>query len=170
MEISLRQDRLWPLNLATLALVALAVLGRAVTPILGGRPAILTPERRQARLLTHAAAAETTRLVADARLLRDLAEHEPPDPIAAMLLAQRIYAAHRQGTAATAAARQALIAAAEATARYAGGGLSRQEAVANVNAALARVGALRKGSASPDEPVPGPTDLGSVRPGRAATP
>jgi len=68
---------------------------------------------------------------------------EPPDAVQAMLLAQRIYAGQRSGTAATATARAALVDAAAAVARYAGGGLTRQSAIEAVNAALERIRALR---------------------------
>jgi hypothetical protein len=59
------------------------------------------------------------------------------------MLAQRIYAGQRSGTAATATARAALVDAAAAVARHAGGGLTRQAAIAAVNAALERIRALR---------------------------
>ena len=89
--------------------------------------------------LTRRAGTEIDRLAADAQALHDVAARETPDPIEAMLLAQRIYAGHRQGTTATAPARQTLIAAAVATARYASGGVPRQIAVDAINAVLERI-------------------------------
>ena len=89
-----------------------------------------------------------------------------------MLLAQRIYAGHRQGTTATAPARQALIAAAEATARYASGGVPRQTAVDAINAALERIRVLTpmNGAESNRGPLADDSNLGSVRPGATPTP
>ena len=116
--------------------LALAAVGRAVTPVAEGSPVLLTPERWHAGRLARQAAAEIARLTVDGHALRTLAASEPPDAVAAMLLAQRIYAAQRSGTTATAATRTAMIEAAAATARYAGGGMSRATAIAAVNVAL----------------------------------
>lgn len=123
-------------------LLAVMLLGRSVTPVVADRPAVLTPEHWQAAQMTRQARGEIQRLVADSQELRGLAEQETPDPIRAMTLAQRIYAGHRTGTAATAPARQDLIAAAEQVARYSAGGINRAAALAAVNAALARLQVL----------------------------
>ncbi|MCX7668771.1 MAG: hypothetical protein N2439_01700 [Anaerolineae bacterium] len=125
-------------------LSGLALLGRGVTPISEDTPQILTPERRQALILAQRARTEIVRLEADLHAVQRLMLNETPDAVDAMLLAQRIYAAQRNGTAATATARTALIDAAAAVTRYAAGGLSRQAAVEAVHAAVTRIQALRK--------------------------
>ena len=56
-----------------------------------------------------------------------------------MLLAQGIYARQRTGTSATAPARQALIAAAEVSARYASGSLDKEEAFGATVEALGKL-------------------------------
>jgi len=129
--------------LAVLVLVGLAFLGRGVTPVEGDSPVILTPARWAAASLSRQAHVETVRLQRDAGELRAfLAGPASPDPVQAMLLAQRLYAGHRQGTSATAGARQALIDAAATTARYASGAVPREQAVAALNDALARIQVL----------------------------
>ena len=69
-------------------------------------------------------------------------------------------------------ARQTLIAAAEATARYASGGVPRQTAVDAVNAALERIRVLTpmNGAESNRGPLADDSNLGSVRPGATPTP
>lgn len=95
--------------LAVLLLVGLALLGRGVTPVEADSPVVLTPARWAAANLSRQAHAETVRLQRDAGELRALlAGPAGPDPVQALLLAQRLYAGHRQGTSATAGARQAL--------------------------------------------------------------
>ena len=144
----------WPAVAAILLviLIGLGLLGAAVTPVdAQGQPMLLTAQRWTAARLARQANAETESLVKDAAELRRLLEREHPDPIAAMLLAQRLYAEHRTGSTATVAARQRLIAAAEATARYAVGAATRQEALDAYQAAMASIEAL-----SP-EPLATPT-------------
>jgi hypothetical protein len=143
MEISLNLRQLVLSAAAVCLVVLLAVVGHAVTPVAEGSPLVLTPERWEAAALARRAGAEIVRLEVDGRALATLAAAEPPDAVQAMLLAQRIYAGQRSGTAATATARAALVDAAAAVARYAGGGLARQAAIEAVNAALARIRALR---------------------------
>jgi hypothetical protein len=143
MDISLEDAR--PAMISALAvalLIGLALLGHGVSPVEAGRPQVLTPERWLAAALTRQANAEIVRLAEDAQSVREALAKEPPDAIRAMTLAQRVYAAHRTGTAATAPARQALIAAAEAVARYAAGGLERNAAITALNAALERLKAI----------------------------
>lgn len=143
MEISLNLRQLI-LGAAIACLVTLlALVGQAVTPVAEGSPLVLTPERWEAAALARKAGAEIVRLEADGRALHSAVVVEPPDAVQAMLLAQRIYAGQRSGTAATATARAALVDAAAAVARYAGGGLTRQSAIEAVNAALERIRALR---------------------------
>jgi len=138
-------------GLVALVLVGLAILGRGVTPVEADGPAVLTPAAWAAANLSRQARAETERLQRDAGELRAfLASPAPPDPVQALLLAQRLYAAHRQGTSATAGARQALIDAAATAARYASGAVPREQAVAALNDALARVKVL----AGPATPAP----------------
>jgi hypothetical protein len=117
-------------------------VGHAVTPPADDAPELLTPERWQTAQLARRAGAEIVRLGADVKALHALAASDHPDAIAAMTLAERVYAANRRGTAATAPARQATIAAAEAVARWAGGGLPRAATVAALNEALGRVQVL----------------------------
>jgi len=137
--------------LAVVVLVGLALVGRGVTPVAGDSPVVLTPARWAAARLSRQAHAETERLQRDAGELRALlAGPASPDPVQALLLAQRLYAAHRQGTSATAGARQALIDAAATAARYASGAVPREQAVTALNDALARIKVL----AGPATPAP----------------
>jgi len=131
MEISLNLRQLILGAAAVSLVILLALIGHAVTPFAEGSPLVLTPERWEAAALAHKAGAEIVRLEADGRALAALAAAEPPDAVQAMLLAQRIYAGQRSGTAATATARAALVDAA------------RQAAIEAVNAALERIRALR---------------------------
>lgn len=142
MEINLNLRQLILGAAAIGLIVLLAVVGHAVTPVAAGNPLVLTPVCWEAAALARKAGVEIVRLAADGRALSALAAEEPPDAVQAMLLAQRIYAAQRSGTAATATARAALVAAAADVARYAGGGLTRQVAIEAVNAALERIQAL----------------------------
>ena len=116
MEISLTDTGPFLKGLLSVGLlVGLALLGRLVSPVAMelNRPQVLTTERWLAAAMTRQANAEIERLTADARQMRNLLASEHPDAIQAMALAQRVYTAQRTGTAATATARQALIAAAE---------------------------------------------------------
>jgi len=129
----------WPLVLGVVLVLLLGfgLLGAAVTPVdADDQPVLLTAGRWTAARLARQANAETEALVEDAAALRNLLGHEHPDPIDAMLLAQRIYAEHRTGSTATVAARQRLIAAAEVAARYAVGAAPRQDAIAAYQAAM----------------------------------
>jgi len=145
--------------LAVLVLVGLALLGRGVTPVEADSPVVLTPARWAATSLSRQAHAETERLQRDAGELRAfLAGPASPDPVRAMLLAQRLYAGHRQGTSATAGARQALIDAAATAARYASGAASRDQAVATLNEALTRIKVL----AGPAPTSKAPTSEGAL--------
>ena len=172
MDISLEDAR--PLIIGafiTVLLVGLALLGHGVSPVEAGRPQLLTPERWLAAALTRQAAVEITRLVDDVQSVREVLAKEPPDAIHAMTLAQRVYAAHRTGTAATAPARQALIAAAEAVARYAAGGLARNDAITALNAALERIQALAPVADNPAEDgLPAPAGRSSTSKGVACGP
>ena len=136
--------------LAILLLVLLALglgaLGRVVTPMEGGEPQLLSPERWQAQKLARQARAESEALYRDGEQLVELLDQERPDPVRAMLLAQAITARHRQGTPATAPARQALVVAAQVTAHYASGGAERAEAVAALEQALTRLARLLEGA------------------------
>lgn len=163
MDISLEDARPVAIGALVVALlVGLALLGHGVSPIEAGRPQVLTPERWLAAALTRQANTEIARLASDAQTLRDTLAKDPPDAIRAMTLAQRIYAAHRTGTAATAPARQTLIAAAEAVARYAAGGLERNVAITALNTALERLKAI---TPAPDD---GRESRRSAPEGRAA--
>ncbi len=132
----------WPILITALLaiIIALAVFGAVVTPTQAGdHPELISPDRWTAARLARQAQAEAQALMHDASQLRNLLEANQPEPVAAMLLAQRIYAVHRQGTSATGGARQALIYAAETSARYAVGGLPRQTAITSLNDALNRI-------------------------------
>ena len=142
MEINLNLRQVILGAAAVCLIVLLALVGHAVTPVAEGSPQVLTPERWEAAALARRAGVEIVRLAADGRALAHLAAAESPDAVQAMLLAQRIYAGQRTGTAATATARAALVDAAADVARYAGGGLDRQAAIEAVNAALERIQAL----------------------------
>jgi hypothetical protein len=142
MEITLNLRKL-ALGIGIAGLIhVLGLVGHGVTPVLAGKPQVLTPERWEAAALARRASAEIVRLQADSAALRAATAEAPPDAVEAMLLAQRIYASQREGTAATAGARIALVDAAAAVARYAGGGLARQAAIEAVNAALERITVL----------------------------
>lgn len=134
--------------LLVLVAAGIGLLGRAVTPVRAGAPGgrvVLTPARWKAAELARQARAETDELQNDAAALRALIEvEERPDPVEAMLLAERIYANHRSGTGATGRARNALIAAAETAAQYASGATPRQEAITALNTATERIKVLTK--------------------------
>lgn len=120
-------------------LITVAIFGARVTPLQAGEPALLSPDRWTAARLARQAQAEAQALIHDASQLRRLLEANQPDPVAAMLLAQRLYANHRQGTSATGGARQALIVAGGINARYTVGELSRQAAISALNDAFDRI-------------------------------
>jgi hypothetical protein len=121
-----------------LLIVALALLGRAVTPVIGGAPALLSPARWQAYGLASQARDEIRRLRNDMTELHELLQASYPDPVAALLFAQRIKADHNEvrGTGVTLPARRALILAAEVAALSASGAEPRTKAVEAYNAAL----------------------------------
>ncbi len=121
------------------ALFSLGWLGYWATPVEAGQPILLSPDRWQAQRLARVARAESESVYRDAEKLVRLLDSAAPDPVSAMLLAQGIYARQRTGTSATAPARQALIAAAEVSARYASGSLDKEEAFAATVEALAKL-------------------------------
>ena len=128
--------------LAVVLLTAVGVLGYAVTPREGGEVLVLTPSRWKANALAREVAAEVNELVRDAGELGALLEGGREKPVEATMLAQRIYARHRNGTATTAAAREALIEAARLTALWASGAASHDEAAQAYNEALRRIEVL----------------------------
>ena len=145
MEIEIRNTRRVALLVVVPALVVLlGLLGRWMTPHVHGEAQVLTPARWHALRLARRAEGETAALLRDAQDLRALLERGRPSPVDAMLLAERVYAHHRAGTAATAAAREALVAAAEITARYAAGTATREEAEAAANRAFSLIRGLRE--------------------------
>lgn len=140
MEIDLSNLRAqYRYGLVAVFVLALILLGRVVTPVEDDRPQLLSPQRWTLARLERQAINETALLVADAQALHAALAKESSDPITTMTLAQRIYVAHRAGTAATAAARQTLIEAAAIAARYSAGGVTRLAALNAVNAALERI-------------------------------
>ncbi len=141
-EIGLSQGKVTIAVLAVIVLsvlAAVALLGKVVTPLKTGKETLLTPERWQAAALERAAHTETEVLQEDYTNLRTLLEQDSLDPVAAMLLAQRIYADNRSGTSATATARQSLIDAAAVTAQFAAGSANQASAVTALNQALTRI-------------------------------
>ena len=126
-------------TLALAALFTLGWLGYWATPLEDGQPILLSPERWQAQRLARVARAESEAVYRDAEKLVRLLDSPAPDPVSAMLLAQGIYARQRTGTSATAPARQALIAAAEVSARYASGSLDKESALAVTVEALGKL-------------------------------
>lgn len=134
MEIRLPTERVewvaWGALALALLVSGLLVVGRVVTPVEAGRAVLLTPDRWQAGKLARQARQETVQLHRDTQALLTLLAEPTPDPVAAMLLAQGIYARHRSGTSATGAARQALITAAEVSAAATTGSRPRDEALA----------------------------------------
>ena len=146
MTLDLTLSRTQLIITSTLALVfllaGLSVIGSRVTPVVAGEPVLLTPARWTAAALARQTRTETDRIYADAEALATLLDAPRTDPVTAMLLAQGIYARQRNGTSATAPARQALIAAAEAAARYAAGTLSERELILIVEEALYRLSRL----------------------------
>jgi hypothetical protein len=140
-----------------LLLVALAFLGRAVTPTTGGVPMMLSPARWQAYGLAREAHGEILRLQNDVADLKGLLEAAHPDPVAALLFAQRVKATHSEtrGTAVTLPARRALLLAAETAALSASGAEPRAKAIETYNAALEQVQRLAAipGTGSDSRPV-----------------
>ena len=126
-----------------IALLLFGLVGKFVTPVdAAGDPALLLPARWTAYKLQKQARKETEKLVRDARRLQSILESDTPDPVQAMLTAQDIYADYQTGSAATAAARNALIIAAEATVKATIGEIDRDQAVAAWSTAMDRIGTL----------------------------
>jgi hypothetical protein len=123
------------------AVCGLAVLGRAITPSEGGQPAILTMSRWQAFALARQVRSETVQLQSDGAELQALLSGPTLDPVAAMLLAQRIKANEdaSDGTVVTLAGRKALVEAARVTALAASGAETRAQAIEVCNAALEQI-------------------------------
>ena len=124
-------------------LLFFGMVGKFVTPIdATGEPTWLSPSRWTAYKLQKEASKEAKRLVKDAQRIQRILESSAPDPVEAMLTAQDIYANYQKGSSATAAARNALIAAAQATVRTTIGEIPRDQAIAAYQAALERIDAL----------------------------
>ena len=124
-------------------LLFFGLVGAAATP--RGRLVYLTPSRWAAVKLQRRVHGEATRLREDVGALRSAVERGRPSPVDAMMLAERVYAAERTGTSATAPARNAAIRAAEAVVAYAEGTGSRKEAVDAVNLAVELMNRLEGG-------------------------
>ncbi len=126
-----------------LALLFFGLVGKSVTPVdAAGDPVTLSPSRWSAYRLQKQARKETQRLVSDAQRIQAILESDTPDPVQAMLVAQDIYADYQTGSSATAAARNALIIAAEATVKATIGEIDRDQAIAAYHAAMERIKAL----------------------------
>ena len=143
--------------LLLIALILFGAVGAFVTPKDGSDPQWLTPARWTSFKLQKTVRKETEKLVRDAERLQQLLENEQPDPIAAMLLAQEVYATHRDGSPTTAAARSALMQATEAAVRASVGEIPRDEAVAAYHQAAARIKALTPTTGPPSSPTPTPS-------------
>ncbi len=123
------------------AVFGLGVLGQAITPGEGGQPAILTMSRWRAFALARQARTETVQLQTDGAELQALLAGPTLDPVAAVLLAQRIKANEDapDGTVVTLAARKTLVEAARVTALAASGAETRAQAIEVCNAALEQI-------------------------------
>lgn len=140
-----------------IGLLLFGLVGRFVTPVDAlGEPQWLTPARWTAYKLQKEAHKETKSLVEDAQRLQAILESETPDPVQAMLVAQEIYANYQSGSSATAAARTALIVAAEAAVKATVGEISRDEAIAANQMAMDRIHALSMVAAPQSTPTPTP--------------
>lgn len=147
MQIELDISREIPLRAVIIAgiilfILGLGGLGYVVTPIDADELVVLTPERWQAAALARQAMAEVEVVQQDLAALHRLLDAEKPDPVTAMLLAQRIYANQKTGTSATAAVRTALIDASELAARYATGAAERNRAVNAMNKVMVHLDKL----------------------------
>jgi hypothetical protein len=150
--------------IAIIGLLLFGLVGRFVTPVdAAGEPQWLTPAQwpgYKPQTETHG---ETERLVEDARRIQRILESETPDPVQAMLVAQEIYANYQTGSSATAAARIALIAAAEATVKATVGEIPRDEAITSYQRAKERIHALSTVTHSDDDAPPAPTPTPSPK-------
>ena len=136
MSIEIRDWEKLTITAVVLFGLVFATVGYWVTPWAYGEARVLTPDRWHSLRLERRVASEAGELYVDASTLKSLVEKGRPSPVDAMLLAERIYAHHRKGTAATAAARERLIVAAETGVRYASGMASREEAVGRADEAF----------------------------------
>lgn len=96
----------------SLLLLLICLLGYAVT-LQQPERALLTHARWQALHVHRQTRQDVQRMSHDLDQLARLMSTPHPDPVQAILLAQRVYARQRTGSVATAAARQALVQAAE---------------------------------------------------------
>ena len=126
-------------------LLCFGVLGWQATPVVHGRTVLLSPVRWQAVKMAREASREKRQLTEDAHALRSYLSAGRPDPVATMLLAQRIYAHQRNGVSATGPARAALIDAAKVAAAYASGAATRRQALAAANYAFGLIDRLQVG-------------------------
>ncbi len=141
-------------------LLIFGLVGKFVTPVdAASEPQWLSPAQWTAYRLQKEARKETEMMIRDARRIQAILEKDAPDPVEAMLVAQDIYATYQSGSSATAAARNALIAAAEATVRATVGEIPRDQAIAAYEQAIERINALSTSvSPEPDHaPTPTPT-------------
>jgi len=145
--------------LITLVIILLlfGLVGKFVTPVdAAGNPVTLSPARWTSYNLQKQARKETERMVQDAQRIQRILESDTPDPVEAMLVAQGIYADYQTGSSATAAARNALIIAAEATVKATIGEIDRDEAVAAYHTAMDRIDALSTVTESAPKHIPTP--------------
>lgn len=145
------------------ALLFLGLVGKFVTPVdASGSPVTLSPARWTSYKLQKQARKETQRMVRDARRIQSILESDTPDPVQAMLTAQDIYANYQTGSSATAAARNALIVAGEATVKATIGEIDRNQAIAAYQTAMDRIKALSTATEPAPSKIPTPTPISTT--------
>lgn len=137
--LPVRKIQIALLGLAVLlGLAGLGAVGRFVSPLEDGRPRPMSWADWEAWKARRAFRDDIRRLREDAEALAVLLNGDP-DPVRAQILAERIFARHREGTPLSAPAREALMAAARAAVRWSVGAADRAEAVRAYEEAAARI-------------------------------
>ncbi len=121
------------------ACVLTGLLGFSVTAPMES-PQVLVPARWKALQAKLAVQREVEGLAVDLAHLADLLREGSTDPVQVTLEAQRLRARYREGEPATAAARAAVVAAAEAAVREAQGATSPREVVVALENARVKLG------------------------------
>lgn len=119
--------------------VLTGLLGFSVTAPMES-PQVLVPARWKALQTKLAVQREVEGLAVDLAYLADLLREGSTDSVQVMLVAQRLRARYREGEPATAAARAAVVAAAEAAVREAQGATSPREVVVALENARVKLG------------------------------
>ena len=121
------------------ACVLTGLLGFSVTAPMES-PQVLVPARWKALQTKLAVQREVAGLTVDLAHLAKLLREDSTDSVQVTLVAQRLRARYREGEPATAAARAAVVAAAEAAVREAQGATSPREVVAALENARVKLG------------------------------